>query len=283
MKVMVSALSLCLLLLLAGCGAPPPPYESPYAKEYGYFTYPGTDWGMTEEEFLSAMGMELADFQTADHPESDLRFLATELDFAGKACQTCFHFVTRETADGGDTSLLSVQFRYPAESPEDFYRLCDELDAIINPQEAETTASVKLHEKKLADDTCVYPVQPEFETAEAVQENYSYSIKSTATMTALPQEVQDAYNSILQERLDTVYKPQYEENPDDPLLKFDERIDLRSFNFLLSHASVSYIENHSDKSTDCTVLLSGRGMEQIHGLIRAYDPKAYAALFGAAE
>ena len=144
-------LILAVLLLLTACT----PGNSARGKELGYFNYPGLDWGMTEEEFLKAMGdkatqMEKEDYYLSASDENSekiyagFHYLWYDGEFLGKKAGLAFYFFGE--VENVEPRLCEVQIKF--EDEYDVGKLADEFASFIRGQDVETSLQEKMYVEK---------------------------------------------------------------------------------------------------------------------------------------
>lgn len=174
------------LLLLTACA----PGNSQRGKELGYFTYPGTDWGMTEEEVFNALGKEKTDFRQDELDDSRLtQYSISGTEFLGAKAEE-IRFVFMEVEENSESFLYSVTVVYAKEV--DPNAVIERLNAFAKEQSVATTEGKTVRNrfegenmKTVFDDEALY--------AEGVTSVWvSYSMLSAATVATLPKETIDA-------------------------------------------------------------------------------------------
>lgn len=116
-----------ILLLLTAC-APSAYPNTERGKKYGYFTYPDTDFGMTEEEFLEALGETSEKLIRDDDPSLVYRLEGTT--FLDKKADVWFEF---SEMDGVEPFLFTVTIYFQEEIEP--FAMMDQIRAFANGQE----------------------------------------------------------------------------------------------------------------------------------------------------
>ena len=189
----------CIILsasLLFGCQSSKTAL-SPQAKEWGYFSYPGTDWGITEEDLFSALKKTEADFSIQSEADAETGTTATAytitLPYMGNDCETSFVFRTVPMSDY--STLQTVTITYPVQSEEDFIQLCGSLESWIGQEAIAANEPSEAKRKYPKEGGMILSEQdPEYDSMEHYIYEHTYQIGSVATMADLPQDIKDGYN-----------------------------------------------------------------------------------------
>lgn len=170
------SIALCLLLLcsVVGCSKTE---NNTRSAEWGYFYFPNTDWGMTEDELFTALKKEKSDFEFGELPNGTQCYLV-ELSPLGEKVKTRFDFTTGLISD--TPRLTNVQLQYNSDFTEEKIKeIKQKLDKLFKEQNV--------------------AVESEWEKTESNADGeapaFFYAIKSQGKMTDLPQDIKDAYNT----------------------------------------------------------------------------------------
>ena len=102
-KTKLIPLILAVLLLLTACAPAYPNTEK--GKQYGYFTYNGLEYGISEEEFLAAMGEKAGEVERVVNSRGDLYYQQENAEFFGKKATVQYSF---SAVHGIGSGLLDV-------------------------------------------------------------------------------------------------------------------------------------------------------------------------------
>lgn len=194
MKKKLFPLLLAILILFTACSAPG---NSQRGKELGYFNYPGLDWGMTEEEFLKAIGKNADSFriekQVHDETSYSQFYILENSECYGETAATVGFEFSSAYADAVPV-LTSVQVAY--ESDVDFDTVFDAVNESVSRQEVSLYEPALTLSYKDADGLTQYVTEREdLYRNEAASIHITGSFISKAIVADLPEDLIEKVSS----------------------------------------------------------------------------------------
>lgn len=217
-------------------------------KKYGYLAFPNTDWGMTKEECMEALGVDEDEFKIIDDVDDTLSAglygYETNVRYAGKLRTVQFYFFDGYFYKDHPPVLSEVKVvlqdkRYTLD---DFDDICEEYEQ-------------RYEEKGIAYATGKKKAQI-FDPEEHI--NITYGIYSSAKVKDLMENDKKLLEKILEDQT-TLYKERFEK-ADPPLRPNDERVDsmVRSvYDSALSDVRIDYRDSRDTGDTAVLILYQG--------------------------
>lgn len=253
---------LVLSLMLAGCNDAG--FVPENAKELGYIYFPGTDWGMTVDEFYAATGESESDF-TISQEESNNRLwivLIETTNFFNKECQIKFKFISAPHSELATLRTVEVYYPNPMENKE-YSEMCEMMDAMIEQQGIPVTISKEQY--KYLDEERRIKIEldePGYDTADALTETFTYHALSKAKTSDLPQEIKEGYDRYIHKLVDIGY---YEVLPE----RWTSGYFADFYREPLSWVDIWRSINYEDGSRFCIITFNGNGIAQPLSYARA--------------
>lgn len=209
-------------------------------KKYGYLAFPNTDWGMTKEECMEALGIDEDEFTIIDDETSmGLYGYETNVRYAGKLRTVQFYFFDDFFNKDHPPVLSEVKVVL-----QDKRYTLDDFDAICEEYEQ------RHEEKGIAYATGKKKAQI-FDPEEHI--NITYGINSSAKVKDLIENDEKLVEKIIEDQTN-LYKDRFEE-ADPPVTPNDERVDSMVRNAYDSPLSGVRIDYRDFRDTGDTAVL----------------------------
>ena len=183
---------LAAVFLLSACS--PGGESTKRGQEMGYFTYPGTDWGMTVEEVRTAIGKTEKTFtRLANAVDGNESYLA-ECDAFGAPANVIFNF--DRLSEDDDPYLFSVQITFQGENA-DYRKRRDAFCSYLDRQGVPYEKSAEERQRTVLDEDGnekKIEVQTDDELyADGVRAALlTFGVSSVKTVSDLPKETREA-------------------------------------------------------------------------------------------
>lgn len=183
---------MAVILALTACS---PGGGSSDGKQYGYFVYPGTDWGMTKDELFDAIGKTEEDLTVvAEMTDETNTAYVQEETFLGVPANIVYHFKRFSPADSW--YLDSVQATYSGANADYEARYAAFLKITEDqgiPYEAGAVRRTRTEKDADGNETSKDVISDELLYAEgAARTLVTTTIQSEAKIADLPENIQDS-------------------------------------------------------------------------------------------